>query len=297
MQLIQVCEAAAESRAFQDCHRRTAAVGGVLLVLALAACASSVHSAHGPSPGAATPNHRAPRAIEDAASPPFVPDNGDIAATTTDEPAEIEDEPQLEHEDVHGEGITIAVSWWTQTGTTHVADEVVITTSRGTVQLKNADDEDGEVIPLFEQIYTVSPHRWLVLGWSSFGEGMQTEHAWLIDDTSKPVVVDKLGWTTDRSHAGIALDMRDKLLVGIPLPLSSSSDSGEDEPSLHNESDWQLAHGEQTFTLPEVVEMPASERSLMAVRAYSPPLQPSASERGWNGRFVWFAVGRRFTRQ
>jgi hypothetical protein len=224
-----------------------------------------------------------------------VPDNSDVAATTTDVPADVE--PQLEHEDVHGEGITIAVSWWTQTGTTHVADELVITTSRGTLRLKNADDEDGEVIPLLEQIYTVGPHRWLVLGWSSYGEGMQTEHAWLIDDTSKPVVVDKLGWTTDRSHAGIALDMRDKLLVGIPLPQSSSSDSREDEPSLHNERDWQLAHGDRTFTLAEVAQLPASESHLMAVRAYAPPLQKSASERGWSGRFVWFAVGRRFTRQ
>lgn len=299
MQLIEVCEPAVERRSFQDRRPRVATVGGVLLVLVLAACVRSADSVHGPSPGGARPNHLAPRAaIEDAAPEPFMPDNGDIAATTTSAaPADIDVEPRLEHADVHGEGITIAVSWWTLTGTTHVADEVVITTARGTVHLKNADDEGGEVIPLFEQIYTVSRHRWLALGWSSYGEGMQTEHAWLIDDRSKPLVVDKLGWTTDRSHAGLALDTSDKLLVGIPLPLSSSSDSGEDEPSLHNEGDWQLAHGERTFTLPEVAQLPASESHLMAVRAYTPPLQQSASERGWSGRFVWFAVGLRFTRR
>jgi hypothetical protein len=217
-------------------------------------------------------------------------------ATTAVEPAAVEpvvadDGSRIERATVQGDGIRVDVAWWTMTGTTHVASELVVTTPRGTLKLAIApDDEGGEPIPLIEQIDKLGDDRWLLLGWTSYGGGMQTEHALLVDGSATPRIVDTLAWTTDRAHAGIVVDPAEpgspiKLRVGIPLPKSSE---------LHDQSDWQLAHDTKTLTLAEVVKLPASGVSPMTVRAYTPPFQTSISERDWTGRYVWFDAGARF---
>jgi hypothetical protein len=111
-----------------------------------------------------------------------------------------------------------------------------------------------------------------------------------------------LAWTTDRHHAGLAIDLGDKLRIGIPLPIRSQSendeDEDEDERGLHNEGDWQLVHGGRAFTLAQVEKLRASEHHVMSVRAYTPPTQSSATQRDWSGRFVWFSVDtKRFARR
>lgn len=200
-------------------------------------------------------------------------------------------EPRLEHANVRADGIEVRVSWWTLTGTTHVADELVITTRRGTLRLKDSGEEGGETFPLIEQLYKVGKARWLALGWSSYGGGMQSEHAWLIDATSKPRIVDKLEWTTDRSHAGLVIDF-DPMRIGIPLPRVPT-----DDDRLHSELEWQLVHDKRSRTLAQVAKLPATEAHIMAVRAYTPPFHRSASELDWSGRFVWFGVDKRFKLQ
>ena len=208
---------------------------------------------------------------------------------------DIDLEPRLLHDEVVGEDITVKVSWWTLTGTTHVADELVFTTAKGTLQLKH-DEESGIVLPLVEQIHRAGKDRWVVLGWSSYGEGMQTQHAWLVAGGAKPRIVDKLEWTTDRRHGGLVIDPGDKLLrVGIPLPERAST-TDDDEDALHNELDWQLVHGKRTRTLAQVAKLPAQKSHLMAVRAYTPPFHASASDRGWSGHFVWFTAKNQFAR-
>lgn len=207
-------------------------------------------------------------------------------------------EPRLEHVDVRDGDLKVRVSWWTMTGTTHLATELVISTSRGTLTLKDPGEDSDEVLPLIERIYKAGNERWVVLGWSSYGEGMQTEHAWLIGGRSRPRILDKLAWTTDRHHAGLAIDLGDKLRIGIPLPIRSQSDSDEDDHALHNEGDWQLVHGGRAFTLAQVEKLRASEHHVMSVRAYTPPTEASATQRDWSGRFVWFAADtKRFARR
>jgi hypothetical protein len=181
----------------------------------------------------------------------------------------------------------------------HVADELVMVTPRGALSLKHADDESGEVLPLVGVIYKVAPERWVVLGWSSYGEGMQTEHAWLVDGAAAPRVIDKLEWTTDRAHAGFAVDAftGNRLRIGIPLPLRSESAGDDDDASLHNELDWRFVHGKQTLTLAQLGKLKTSETHVMALRAfYTPPFDESPSERKWSGRFVWFTAAKQFVR-
>lgn len=203
---------------------------------------------------------------------------------------------RIESAQVVGDGIKIDVTWMTMTGTTHVAETLAITTDRGTLRFENVDEETGEVIPLVERVFKAAPHRWVMVGWSSFGSGMQTEHAWLLDDTQSLRVVDKLDWTTDRMHAGLALDVGSKVRIGIPLPVPGATDDAAE--SLHNESEWQLAHGASTFTLARLRKLPKTETHVMALRGfYTPPFQDSPSGRHWSGQFVWFAADVQFALQ
>ncbi len=200
------------------------------------------------------------------------------------------DESHVERAFVSGDGIKIEVAWWTMTGTTHVADELVITTKRGKLRLES-DEESGLAIPLVEKVYSAGRGRWVVLGWSSFGGGMETVHAWIVDAT--PRVIDKLEWTTDRSHAGVVVDASNGVRVGIPLPIGAGSDDGDDH--LHDDEGWQLAHGTRSLSLANVTKLPASETSLASLPGYyTPPFQTPPAERRWSGRIVWFSAGKRF---
>jgi hypothetical protein len=200
------------------------------------------------------------------------------------------DESHVERGFVSGDGIKIEVSWWTMTGTTHVADELVITTKRGKLRLQS-DEESGNALPLVEKVYDAGRGRWVVLGWSSFGGGMETVHAWIVDAT--PRVLDKLEWTTDRSHAGVAVDTSSGVRVGIPLPIVVGDD--DEEPGLHDDEDWRLAHGTRNLSLANVNKLPAIETPLASLPGYyTPPFQTPPSERHWSGRIVWFAAGKRF---
>lgn len=198
-------------------------------------------------------------------------------------------------------GIHVHICWRRLTGTTHVAEELAITTAGGTLryappapQTTNQDhDEAPPEYPLMEKILAVAPKRWVLLGWSSLGEGMQTEHAWLIEDRHGPHLLDSLAWTTDRSHAGIAVESSgNQVYLGIPLPQPLNEDG---EPGLHNEGDWELVHDKQRLSLLDVRRLPSSEKHVMALGGYyDPPFQVEPSQRHWEGRFVWFSSGTKF---
>ena len=163
-------------------------------------------------------------------------------------------EGHVEHAGVGGPGLDAGITWHTETGTTHVALEVSLVSPRGTRKLSGDDfsRETGdplhvEALPLVDRILVAGPQRWIVLGWSSYGEGMEHEHAWLIEDTATgPTIVDSLVWMTDRAHAGFRVDTS-TLRVGVPVPPPSDE--------LHNGSDWYLRHGNQHLWLAEVRQL------------------------------------------
>lgn len=211
-------------------------------------------------------------------------------------------------------GIHVLVRWCAGTGQYHVAKELVITTRGGTLRLESQaptgvpeDDEDDPMYPLIEQIVAAGPDRWVALGWTSHGEGLQTEHAWLIDDRRGPRIIDSLAWTTDRRHAGFAVDTTwasSQVRIGIPLPDVSARAAGaagddvddDRDHALHNEGDWELVHDGQHLALADVRRLPSSEQHVMTLRGYyNPPSQDEPSLRHWSGHFVWFSAGTRFT--
>ncbi len=204
--------------------------------------------------------------------------------------ADDDDGGHLETAELHALGLDVHVSWHTMTGTTHIAEELTLTTARGKLALAGSDfaSEDSkdalhaEALPLIERIVTVDTRHWVLLGWSSFGEGMQSEHVWLVEDrASGPRVTDWLMWTTDRAHAGLALAPKARVIVGVPLPDRSDG--------LHDEESWQLRHAGDALPLDKVEKLPATHANVMTLPAYyDPPFGDEPSTRRWASRFVWF---------
>jgi hypothetical protein len=210
------------------------------------------------------------------------------------------------------QGIHVLVRWCTDTGQYHIAKELVITTPGGTLRFASQSsngvpDEVHEepMYPLMEQILAVGPTRWVLLGWTSYGEGLQTEHAWLIEDRQGPHVLDSLAWTTDRTHGGFAVESSRTppiVRIGIPLPETPKHrefDPDQDEdgpPALHNAGDWELVHDQQQLALDDLRRLPSVEQHVMSLRGYyNPPYQEEPSRRHWSGRFIWFSAGAKFT--
>ncbi|HEY4175314.1 MAG TPA: hypothetical protein VGM90_00710 [Kofleriaceae bacterium] len=184
-------------------------------------------------------------------------------------------------------GIQVHVKWDEDTGTTHVATHLEITAPHGKLDLASKGDEDQDPLPLIERILPAGDQRWVLLGWTSPGEGMQTEHAWLVDGTKTLQIVDKLAWTTDRAHAGIAVDpTRSPPEIGIPLPRLGKD---PDDDGLHNATAWELGYGSKHLTLAAVKKLPATTVKLATLPAYyTPPAQDVPTKGAWVGQFVWF---------
>jgi hypothetical protein len=198
-------------------------------------------------------------------------------------------------------GLHAVVRWHRLTGQTHVADELTLTTAGGTLRFEppppgsaapGSEDVPPDY-PLVERILPAGTGRWVALGWSSHSEGMETVHAWLIEDHGGPKLLDSLAWTTDRGHAGVAVDASaTQVRIGIPLPEMTDPDGGT---AIHQAGAWMLEHGTQQLDLDELLRLPFSETHVMALRDYyDPPFQYEPSRRHWSGRFVWFSAGARF---
>ena len=277
-----------------------AVIGGLL-----AACA--------PPPSPRLPTTAA--ATGQRGSPPIAGDSPTVVSTRSPDPdASSVGDPGTAHADDAAElasaaveqtelagpgGIRVSVRRRTNTGTWHIAEELVIRTPGGMLRFTEpatdvAVDDVAVQYPLMEEILEVGPNRWVLLGWSSLGEGLQTEHAWLVEARRGPQLLDTLTWTTDRSHAGLAVaSSGNQVRIGIPLPQPLDDDGG---PGLHNKSGWELVHGKQRLDLEEVERLPSSQEHVMALRGYyDPPFQVEPSRRRWAGRFIWFSSGTRFT--
>jgi len=143
--------------------------------------------------------------------------------------ADDDDAPREDTEFVAGpHGLEITYTWEHETGTYHFANHATI--ALGAAKLdRESDIEKGVLVPLFEKAFEAGPNRWILLGWSSTGGGMQTQSAWIVKKAGRTLqVTDELAWTTDRAHPGLALEGSGvKLRVGIQKPPASDDDAHE----------------------------------------------------------------------
>lgn len=95
----------------------------------------------------------------------------------------------------------------------------------------------GSFLPIPGPSFPLSDGRFILLGWSSGGSGMQSMHALLVGDRAGVVtLLDHLIYDTDRPHAALLVRAGPdgSVSIGVPEPASDF---------LHNEDEWSLQYG------------------------------------------------------
>lgn len=157
------------------------------------------------------------------------------------------------------------------TGTMHYADGLTLTAPCAPpLRLEGKAAQDGTLLPLPGPSFRLPGARYLLLGWSSSGGGLQGVHALLLacgDATLR--VVDRLDVVTDRAHAGLLVqqDADGSVALGLPPP--------PDEP-VHEPEAWALSHSGDASALTldamrrlAYVPLPPDRADLF----YAPPAQ------------------------
>jgi hypothetical protein len=133
-------------------------------------------------------------------------------------------------------GLEITYTWQHDTSTWHTANHLTIAVAAA--KIERATDDEHMILPLFAKAFDAGANRWVLLGWSSTGSGMQTQTAWIVKKVgNKLQIADELDWTTDRGHPGLAFEGEGaKLRVGILKPPASDDDA-------HDAGEWSLETG------------------------------------------------------
>ena len=118
------------------------------------------------------------------------------------------------------------------TGTMHFAETLTLS-----IDAARPLRVPGSFLPIPGPSFRLPDGRFILLGWSSTGSGMQSMHVLLVGDRAGVVTLfDHLIYLTDRPHAALLVraEPDGSFLIGVPEP---SSDF------LHNEDEWSLEYG------------------------------------------------------
>ncbi len=164
------------------------------------------------------------------------------------------------------------------TGNTHYAESVEIACGGKQPLVLKTDMEAGVLAPLMGREESAGSGSALLLGWSSWGGGMQTVHALLVRAGAERVALaDRLDFTTDRSSAGILVLRRGgKLWLGIPRP-------GQ---RVHEPTEWNLSVGGKRLALPAIRELPYADRTAADASATRYPAGSALGRKP----VAWFAA-------
>lgn len=132
------------------------------------------------------------------------------------------------------------------TGSMHYADSVSIESNYGALELVSQLDEtsdDFAIAPIVEHQIPVGSDGFLLLGWYSFGEGMQTIDALYVQvESDRLRIRDRLTYTADRRHAALLVQDRFGLSLGLPLPSAE----------VHNPDMWEIRSAKQALSITDI---------------------------------------------
>jgi hypothetical protein len=170
----------------------------------------------------------------------------------------------------------------TGTGTTHYAVEMRLSTARSE-PLVLKTQPGSKLIPVPGPQYPIDDSHVLLLGWSSYGGGMQTLHALLVQVENGSVKLQRELTLTAARMASPLIVRRDGLnglLLGV----------GEPGPRLFNEGDWLLVLGpgkEDQLNIGAIRKLAfVSEAKRDADELYAPPFQNAR----FPARVTWLSV-------
>ena len=168
------------------------------------------------------------------------------------------------------------------TGTMHYANELRLSAhASATLALKT--DPGGKLIPVPGPQYPIDDTHVLLLGWSSYGGGMQTVHAMLVQVADGAVRLQReLMLSAARMAAPLIIRRNgpNELLLGI----------GEPGARLFNEGDWLLTFGpdsDQRLNIAQIRKLRfVAEVKREADMLYAPPVQNTR----FPPRVAWLSV-------
>ena len=170
----------------------------------------------------------------------------------------------------------------TGTGTTHYAVEMRLSTGASEPLILRTQP-GGKLIPVPGPQYPIDDSHVLLLGWSSYGGGMQTLHALLVQ-------VDNSGVKLQRELTLTAARMASPLIVRRDEPNGLLLGVGEPGPRLFNEGDWSLVLGptkEDHLDIGRIRKLAfVTEAKREADELYAPPFQNA----GFPARVTWLSV-------
>jgi hypothetical protein len=117
-------------------------------------------------------------------------------------------------------------------GTTHYAETLTLSIA-GSRSLR----VPGSDLPIPGPSFRLPDGRFILLGWSSSGSGMQTMHALLVGDRAGAVtLLDHLAYQTDRHNAALLIRTKPdgSVVIGVPEP---------SQGFLHDEDEWTFQYG------------------------------------------------------
>lgn len=170
------------------------------------------------------------------------------------------------------------------TGTMHYVDELSVGVGDATPLILASDVGGGVLRPVPGPQYSVGDNDVVLLGWSSWGGGMQTVHAMLFHVDGKRVALrGELTFTGGRRETGFVMrrDGLQRMLLGIPEPSAV----------VHEEDEWALRLGPEPaepLKMEQIRKLPfvdATRRE--GDQAYFPPFGSGA---GATARVAWISV-------
>ena len=168
------------------------------------------------------------------------------------------------------------------TGTMHFVDELRLSVG-ASAPLVLKTQPGGKLIPLPGPQYQIDDSHVLLLGWSSYGGGMQTIHALLMHLEDGNVTLQReLMLTTARTASVLIVrrDGPDEIRLGV----------GEPAARLLSERDWLLVIGPDSDQRLDIVQIRkltfATEAKRDADALYAPPFQNAR----FPARIAWLSV-------
>ena len=169
----------------------------------------------------------------------------------------------------------------TGTGTTHYAVELRLSAG-ASAPLVLKTDPGGKLIPIPGPQYRIDDTHVLLLGWSSYGGGMQTIHALLVQVENGNVTLRReLMLTAARTAAALIVrrDGSNEIRLGI----------GEPAARMLSERDWLLVLGpdsDQRLDIAQIRLAFVAEQKREADALYAPPFQNTR----FPARIAWLSV-------
>jgi hypothetical protein len=168
------------------------------------------------------------------------------------------------------------------TGTMHFVDELRLSAGHSAPLILKSDPS-GTLIPIPGPQYQIDDSHVVLLGWSSYGGGMQTIHALLVQVENNRVTLQRELTLTTARTASVLIVRRDdpnEIRLGV----------GEPAGRLPDEDDWLLVFGpdsDQRLNIAQIRKLAfATEAKREADALYAPPLQNAR----FPARVAWLSV-------